>query len=121
MQVGQIAEDHTSFDIHSLDETDTVLQKRNGRNTLIFKDEKSRIHVLDRTVQVPTITLQGTLIEAFGAGVACPVLDPTIKVSTVGKTLTEINWDDLSNFKTKQIAIDGVEYTAALVPVFLRL
>jgi len=59
MQVGSISEDQTSFDIHNLDESDTVLQKRDGRNTLIFKDEKSRIHVLDRTVLVPDI------VEAF--------------------------------------------------------
>ncbi len=55
MQVGSISEDQTSFDIHNLDDSDTVLHKRDDRNTLIFKDEKSRIHVLDRTVLVPEL------------------------------------------------------------------
>jgi len=53
--------------------------------------------------------------------VACPVLDPIIKNTTIGKLLTTINWNDLSKFKTKNVTIDGTDYTAALVPVFLKL
>jgi len=111
MQVGVFA--GNTFDIYGYDETQTVLQKRHYRNTLLFKDEEQRLHVLDRTITPPTTLLAGTQLKAYYNG----LLATTETGNVVATLLVDF---DPSLFQSKVVTLtNGEQKVAYLVPVKL--
>ena len=119
MQVGVLNEAGDSFDIKNLEETNAVLIRNDGQTKFIYKDEQNQAVMLRRIVDLPDVVPIGTSLKLSDIpGFA------TISVERrdqIARTLSPIDWNDLSSYKTKTIAVDGVDRTCALVPVLLAL
>ena len=119
MQVGLITENGTSFDILEYPETDSVLSRQTGRNRFIYKDEHSRMVILERQITpldtMPAATPVVISTASHGYGETQPFATKDI----VARTLVPVQWATASDqFKTRQLVdSNGVTRFAALVPI----
>jgi len=124
MDVGEITENGTSFDIASVGETDAVLVRSDTGGILktrwMYKDEQNQLIVHEKTLQTPNIVPKGSYISISQVpGYGQQELGSFPSNKTTARTCTDINFDDLSSFHSKTITVDGVQFVAALVPVKL--
>ena len=107
MNVAQLTAN--GFDILNVAETNTSLTRNENMVRLAWKDEENRlIQLVKQTSSTPGI---GTLLRAHESTLM-PTGDMQSTV-TVAKLLAPMTPND----ETKQITIDGVTYTAHLLPV----
>jgi hypothetical protein len=110
MEVGQLATDGSSFDIASMDETNSILIRNSGINKFLYKDEQNRLITLIRTEpeRDNTISMPGSLLQIDDrlSGIAVSTANLRYSPSTVAKLLVEVDWtlsvEDLTlKFETK--------------------
>jgi len=97
------------FDILNMDETNTSIVRQSDMVRLSWKDEENRLIQLVKTAQASASI--GTLLVARGNALV-PTGD-SHSSRTVAKLLAPIS----ASSETKQITIQGVVYTAHLLPV----
>ena len=97
------------FDILNVAETDTSIVRQSNFVRLSWKDEENRLVQLVKNLQATAAI--GTLLVARGSYLL-PTGDTQSNV-TVAKLLAPMS----AATDTKQVTIDGVTYTAKLLPV----
>jgi len=121
--VGSISVDGTTFDIDGVDETDSLIIRTDTNNVVktrwIFRDEAGRMIIHERSKTMPNIVEAGSYLSISEIpGYASQQIGNRTS-STVAKLATNVDFEDLEQFTTKQITHNGETYTAALVPVIL--
>ena len=119
MQVGVLNEAEDSFDILNLNESNAILLRNDSQTKFIFKNEANEAVMLRRDVELAdTMAIGSSLKMSDVPGYATHSVE---RGGQVAKTLSVIDWSDLSGFKSKTIQVDGVNRLCVLAPVLLTL
>ena len=127
MDVGTLNNDHTSFDLDNLDETNSVITRTttNGTKKIrwLYKDEQQRFIVLEKTHQIKSSFDRGALlrISSVSSGVAEPKhTDDKEVAETVGKLAISVDFENPGSLLQRTVVdANGNSHLALLCPVIL--
>ena len=127
MEVGQLNEDHSSFDLDNLDETNSVITRTSTSTTnkirWLYKNEKNELVVLEKTDAIKTGFARGKSlrISAVSDGVAEPKHSQDKEIATtVGRLAIDIDFANPGELPQRTVVdANGVSHVCLLVPVIL--
>ena len=84
-----------------------------------YSDADGKIIIHERAESLDDVIPAGTFLEIGALGYAVASMGELYDNTKVAKLLVDINWDDVSKFRTKTVTLDGEAHTAVLAPVKL--
>ena len=122
MDVGTINDDGT-FDIADVAETQQLILRTDTNGVVktrwIYQDADGKMIIHERSETHGDVAPKGAFLEIGAPGYAVVSTSEIYGVATVAKLLVDINWDDVSKFRSTTVMIDGEAHTAVLAPVKL--